>query len=297
MRTIAKDIESKILVDGVEREYILHIPEKIIQNKQPLVICLHGGGGNNKQMKRFVNFDELSDKEGFFVVYPNGQDKQWRDGRTIEGVNFIYDDVKFISCLIDSLASKYQIDTSRIFSTGISNGGFMSFALAYKLNEKILAIAPVCANISEAIKDEFKLDKPVSLLLINGTDDPLVKYDGGAVGFGDMGNRGESISTDETIRMWKNFLSCTGEVFENKMPNKNILDGCKAIRTDYLCSSGNSPIKSGQAMISLIKIDGGGHTWPGGKQYLPKAIIGKVCKDFDAAEIIWEFFKNIPSRN
>ncbi len=289
MRTITKDIESTILVDGAEREYILHIPEKKIQGKQPLIICLHGGGGNYKQMQRHVSFDEISDKEGFFVVYPNGQDNQWRDGRTIEGVNFIYDDVKFISCLIDTLSLKYQIDTSRVFSTGISNGGFMSFALAYKLNEKILGVAPVCANISEAIKKEFKLDKPVSLLLINGTDDPLVKYDGGSVGFKE-GGRGKSISTDETIRMWKNFLNCNGEVFENKMPNKNILDGCKAIRTDYLCTSGNS-------VISLIKIDGGGHTWPGGKQYLPKAIIGKVCKDFDAEEIIWEFFKNIPSRN
>lgn len=283
---ISRDIEGIITIDGVEREYILHLPDGYGGENLPLVMVYHGGGGTAKQIKNHVKFDKLADKENFIAVYPNAVNKNWNDGRNDEKLKEKYDDVKFINTLLDTLIKNYKIDTSRIFATGISNGGFFSIYLAYKLSQRILAIAPVTANIPADIATGFKTEYPVSLLLVNGTDDPLVKYDGGAVGYGEDGfGRGESISTDRTIDIWvKNNGCSTAPVIED-IPNKNLRDKCKAEKFTYTACSNNTE-------VILIKINGGGHTWPGASQYLPKILVGIVCKDFSATEMIWEFFKS-----
>lgn len=289
----SKDIDGTITVDGIEREYILHLPngyESSIENL-PLVMVFHGGGGNAGQMKNHTKFNKLADKESFVVVYPNAVDKNWSDGRIGEKLPMQRDDVKFISMLIDTLTGRYKINPKRVFSTGISNGGFFSIYLAYKLSDKILSIAPVTANIPENLAGEFRPEYPVSMLLINGTKDPLVKYDGGAVGFGEDGfGRGESVSTDRTIAIWTQNDQCTPPPEVKEIDNKNWADKCKA--TKYIYNN-----CAGETEVILVKIDGGGHTWPGGSQYLPKLIVGNVCKDFSATEMIWEFFKSQKIRN
>jgi len=290
--SFAQDLEKTILVDGAEREYILHIPSgyPFASPPIPLLIVLHGGGGSASRMVNFSGFNDISDREKFFVVYPNGQNKQWRDGRIGKDLPKKYDDVKFISDLIDTLSANYNIDRERVFSTGISNGGFMSIYLAYKLSSKIKAIAPVCANIPANLKDEFTFPDPVSMLLINGTDDPLVKYDGGWIGFREglfkKGTRGKSVSTDETIQVWNKILGCDAQPVVETIPDKDADDDCTAEKFIYKnCQE--------QTQLVLIKITGGGHTWPGGVQYLPKAIVGPVCRDFNASEMIWQFFRNL----
>jgi polyhydroxybutyrate depolymerase len=190
--------------------------------------------------------------------------------------------------LLDTLIAKYNIDTSRIFATGISNGGFFSIYLAYKLSNRILAIAPICAAIPENLKDEFVPGNPVSMMLINGTEDKLVKYDGGHVGFNNW-ERGESISTDETIKIWAKNNNCSGSPAEEKIPDSNKKDKCTAVKYTYSGGTNNTE-------VILIKIEGGGHTWPGGMQYLPKIIVGNVCRDFLANDIVWEFFRKQNTR-
>lgn len=289
----SKDIEGTITVDGIEREYILHLPKTYESSTEtlPLVMVFHGGGGNARQMKDHTKFNKLADKESFIVVYPNAVDKNWSDGRIGEKLPMQRDDVKFISVLIDTLTANYKINSKRIFSTGISNGGFFSIYLAYKLSDKILSIAPVTANIPENLAGVFKPEYPVSMLLINGTKDPLVKYDGGAVGFGEDGfGRGESVSTDRTITIWTQNNQCGAAPEVQEIDNKNWADKCKA--TKYIYSN-----CAGETEVILVKIDGGGHTWPGGSQYLPKLLVGNVCKDFSATEMIWEFFKSQKIRN
>jgi len=127
------------------------------------------------------------------------------------------------------------------------------------------------------------------MMLINGTEDKLVKYNGGSVGFRD-GDRGHSISTDETIRLWVEQNGCSKTPAEEDMTNRDLFDKCKALKQTYSGGKNNTE-------VILIKINGGGHTWPGGSQYLPKFIVGNVCRDFDAEEVIWEFFKHIPERS
>ena len=292
MGVFGQDMERTILVDGAEREYILHVPAGYPFASKPvaLVLVLHGGGSEAKHMIGFTGFDDISDREKFFVVYPNGQNKQWRDGRIGEDLPKKYDDVKFISDLIDTLVANYNIDNHQVFSTGISNGAFMSIYLAYKLSSKIAGIAPVCGNIPANLKDNFSFPDPVSMLLINGTDDPLVKYDGGWVGFrqGTLkeGKRGRSVSTDETIKIWNKILGCDNTPSVEKMPDKDTDDDCTAEKFVYKNCQESS-------QLELIKITGGGHTWPGEKQYLPKKVVGPVCRDFNASEEIWGFFKSL----
>ncbi len=285
----ADDVDGKITVDGIDREYILHLPRNYGSESLPLVMVFHGGGGTAEQIKNHVKFNKLADKENFIVVYPNAVDKNWNDGRIGDKLPMDRDDVKFISMLLDTLTANYKVNSKRVFSTGISNGGFFSFYLALKLSSRILAIAPVTANLPENLKDSWKTDKPISVLLINGTKDPLVKFDGGPVGFrDDESGRGVSLSTSWTIKILTENNSCMPGVKVEELDDKED-DDCKAEKeTYYKCADGTKVI--------LVTIKGGGHTWPGASQYLPKIIVGTVCKDFNATEMIWEFFKSLPER-
>lgn len=279
-----------IIVDDIKRTYLIHIPElKNLNANLPLVIVLHGHGGTGKQIMKESGFNEYSDKDTFVVVYPNGINKGWNDGRELNG-NEDYDDVKFISQLIDNIIFEYKIDTNRIFATGISNGGIFSFYLADKLSNRFLAIAPVAANIPANLVKDYNLKYPTSLLLINGTEDPLIKYEGGKVGFKIGKYRGWTISTDSTISIFKNLNKCKDKPEITDMPDIIEEDDCQAVRYEYDNGLMNSD-------VTLIKIINGGHTWPGGKQYLPKFVVGNVCRDFDAADVIWKFFKLRKARN
>ena len=282
--------ECEITVDGVTRTYLLHLPETgtLIYNL-PLVIVLHGHGGTGKQIMKESGFNKLSDRDRFLVAYPDGKDKAWNDGRNDPVENTKYDDLKFITQLIDTITKEYNIDTSRIFATGMSNGAFFSFYLAYKMSNKFLAIAPVCANIPKNLQDRYTLDKPVSLMLINGTEDPLVKYEGGKVGFKIGKSRGKSISTDESIAVFKKLDKCIDKPKEEEIPDVIGDDECYATKYTYTGGLNNTD-------VVLIKITNGGHSWPGGSQYLPNKIVGNTCKDFYAADVIWDFFKSRKSR-
>ena len=285
----AGDINGKLIIDGVEREYILHLPKNYGTEKLPLVMVFHGGGGTAEQVKDHTKFSKLADNENFIVVYPNAIDKNWNDGRIGDKLPMDRDDVKFISTLLDTLTANYNVNTKRIFSTGISNGGFFSFYLALKLSNRLLAIAPVTANIPENLKDSWKTDKPISVLLINGTKDPLVKFNGGPVGFkDDESGRGVSLSTSWTVKILAGNNSCQTSTKIEEIEDKED-DDCRAEKeTYYKCADGTK--------IVLVTIKGGGHTWPGASQYLPKILVGNVCKDFKATEMIWEFFKSLPER-
>ena len=118
--------------------------------------------------------------------------------------------------------------------------------------------------------------------MINGTEDPLVPYNGGSVG-GKWTQRGYCTSTDSTIEKFVTLLTCSVAPEKTDMPDIDKSDGCTATRLVYHCPEGSS--------VQLIRISGGGHTWPGGKQYLGERIIGKVCRDFSAQAEVWLFFK------
>ena len=279
--------------DDLERTFHIHIPSSF--NKKvpwPLVIALHGRGGNGESMILVSRkgFNKLADRDGFIVAYPDGIELNWNDGRMDEEVNDRahrenIDDTGFISDLIDKMITDYNIDPKRVYVTGISNGAIMSYRLACELSDKITAIAPVDGNIPNMILHECTPARPVSLLAINNINDPLVPFEGGEIfGHFHMTKLGKVLSVKESIGFWVNQNKCSVTPEISEEPDRDPKDGTRVTRMEF----GNGT--QGTEVI-VYAIAGGGHTWPGGFQYLPVWLIGKTSKDIDATDVIWEFFK------
>ena len=149
----------------------------------PVVIVFHGGGGDARQIAGFSGFSMLSEKHGFITIYPQSIDKHWNDGRHSEKFrdhDATINDVAWIEGLIGGLERKYSIDKTRVYATGISNGGMFSQRLAIELGQHFAAVASLTAQIPEPLA-EAKPKRQVSVLIINGTQDPFVPYEGGEV--------------------------------------------------------------------------------------------------------------------
>jgi polyhydroxybutyrate depolymerase len=269
-----------IVVDGHTRSFIVHVPAHRSPGPLPLVIAMHGGGGTAQYMQRETKFDQLADREGFAVVYPQGLNRHWHDSdRPNDSVEV--DDVAFIRALIDRLIADYNVDANRVFATGISNGGIMSYRLACDLADKVAAIAPVVGGVPQSYAAMCHPSRPVSVLAINSTLDPIVPYGGGPVRA--LGTaRGNVVDAETSAQMFAVADHCSDPVTV-KEPDRAPEDGTTVRRTDYACSDGIA--------VQQIAVEGGGHTWPGGMQYLPRGLVGVVSREFSASERIWEFFR------
>ncbi len=274
--------------EGVKRTYHIHLPPGFgRKNPAPLVLVLHGGGGEGRRFDQSTTQGTLTaaaDRHGVVLVFPEGIRKQWNDGRTeIFKTRKAHDDVGFISKVIDTMVKNYGIDPTRVYATGISNGGFMSVRLSMDLTEKIAAVAPVTAQMTKALKDKTpKL--PISIMIVNGTKDPLVPFGGGHIRLFRFGrSRGEILSTAATIERFRRHNGCGKKPEKHMLPDRDPDDGTTVAIDRYAGG------KDGTEVI-LVKVIGGGHTWPGGKQYLKPRLIGAVSRDIDAGEMILQFF-------
>jgi polyhydroxybutyrate depolymerase len=272
------------------RVYTLHVPPGLDKSRPvPLVLVFHGGGGTSAFAERDTGFSAVADRERFLVAYPQGYRKSWNDGRNVADIaaqKDKVDDIAFIAALLDDVAVDYKVDGNRVFATGISNGGFFSHYLAVNLSSRIAAIAPVSGGLPESLRERFHPENPVSVLILHGTADPLVPYGGGDVSlFGKK--RGRLLPTEEAAGKWADRNGCRGELVEGSVINADPRDGCQVRPFAYSgCREGTG--------VSLYRIENGGHTWPDGLQYLPKRMVGPVCRDIHGADVIWEFFKNHP---
>ena len=282
LRADARDASETITVDGRERTYRLHVPSTYDETKRvPLVLALHGRLGTGEGQERLSHFNEVSDDHGFIVAYPDGIDRSWSDGRgktpaEEKGV----DDVKFLSELIRKLESQYKIDPGRVYAMGMSNGGFMSGRLACDLADQIVAVGIVGASVSTNTAATCRPAKPVSVMIIQGTEDPLVPFAGGALG--KNGDRGEVLSHDAAVKKFAALNHCPGPP-QHPTLEAAADDGTSIQVTAYEgCARGTS--------VEGFTVVGGGHTWPGGMQYAPAAMIGKTTHNLNASEAIWNFF-------
>lgn len=269
---------------GMRRTYLLHVPPSYDGSKPyPLVIGFRGHGGQGANQKKMSGMDAVADRDGFLVAYPDGLDRGWNDGR---GINEGIDDVGFTRDMVSEIKSEYRINPEMIYATGISNGGFMSFRLACEAPDLVAGIAPVAALMSVPLEESNTSTTPVSVLLVNGTDDPLVPWKGGEIG-GRLGERGEGLSTQATIDYWVALDGCSTTPVVTKLPDSDPGDWTTATQSSY--TGGREGTE-----VTLCAVNGGGHTWPGGQQYLSRRIIGLVSRDFNASEYIWEFFQEHP---
>jgi len=274
---------------GLKRSYRIYLPAHLAQ-PAPVVLMLHGGGGSGSAQELLSKggFNRIADREGIVVLYPDGVGRNWNDGRS--GVNSPafkenVDDVGFLTALVDRMADRYAIDRQRVFVTGMSNGGFMSFRLACDSAGTFRAAAPVVAGLSVDLGPRWRPNRPVSIAIMNGTEDPLVPWNGGYVSALGI-KRGETWSATQTYEKWIELDGCTVR-FDEPALDDVADDGTSLLRHRAVnCAAG--------AEVRLYEIRGGGHTWPRGAKYLGDAIVGRITQEFDANEEIWSFFKSVP---
>jgi polyhydroxybutyrate depolymerase len=265
-----QEVEGSLTIDGDKRSFLTYIPAITKAGKMPLVISLHGGFASPKGMFHLANFKPVADKEQFIVVCPASK-KIWHDGADNKGI----DDVKFIDELINYIIKTYNADPDRIYVTGVSNGGFMTARLACQLNNRIAAIAMVAATLD--IGEGYDLARPMPALYMHGTKDPIVAYDGGKL-FGR-----KIYSHDAIVEKWVKLNGCNLNPSLTEIPDI-AKDGTSILKAEY------SNLASGLKVLDYTIINGG-HTWPGGWQYMPKFLIGKTSRNLDACQEIWNFFK------
>lgn len=270
---------------GLPRQYLIHEPSSPGPGKRPAVLIFHGGGGTAENMAATTGFDTLADTEGFVAVYPVGSDRSWNDGRgadTTAGAKRI-DDVAFVSAIIDRLVADDDVDPDHVYATGLSNGAMFTEYLGCRLSAKIAAIAPVAGPLPAADAADCAPTHPPAVLEIHGTADQVVPYNGGVVRMssGRLGpGTSPVLSVDATQELWRTKDRC-GPVTTAVLPT--VVDDGTTVRTATAACADDT-------RVAAYSIDNGGHTWPGGPQYLPDALIGKVSRQFDAATVIWQFF-------
>src|SRR5271165_61992 len=260
---------------GLSRTYLLHVPPG---RPTGLVVNLHGGGSTGSQQKRLTNFDAVADADGFVVTYPDGIDHNWADGRgASEPDRRGVDDVGFLAALAGKLQHQYGIAPGHVFATGMSNGGFMSNRLGCDRADVFAAVAPVSGTLGTGVS--CNPSRAVAVLAVHGTADPLVPFDGGSM----LGRGGTSaiVSAPAMVERWRSVDGCPRAPAAETLPSTG--DGTVVHRFT------STPCAAGTAVV-FYQVDDGGHTWPGGPQYLPKVIIGPTTHAFAASEAIGRFF-------
>lgn len=250
----------------------------------PLLLAMHGGGGRADRMNKLTGFNRLAEREGFVVCYPEGVDKQWNDGRSNLKWR-IHDDVTFIEQLIDVLANDLNLDRKRVYASGISNGGFFSQYMVLKMRQRrIAAVASVAATLPVEVAAHYLPPSAVPIMYMLGTDDPLVPFQGGELTIGRL-KRGQVLSARQCVEYWVAANHADKVPEHSEIEHRDSADGTHVLVDRYRASA------PGAADVLSYTVQGGGHTWPGGWQYLPERLIGRTSRAVDASEAIWSFFK------
>lgn len=271
-------------VDGLKRTYRTYVPRQLAKGA-PLVLVMHGSGENAAQIRVETGyaFERLADEHGFAVVYPNSYSFDWNDCSRIgdfSAAGRLVDDVGFLGALTDKLIAELGVDSRRVFATGVSAGGFMSLRLALEAPSRFRAVAAVAANVPRP--DNFKC-KPVgqgtSVMIMNGTRDPLVPFDGGEVNLLGLFYKGGNVhSARESAQYFAdlNKLADAPAIVPNQAA-----DSAKVEQLLWR--------NDGKAEVELVAIHGGGHGLPQPYYRRPR-LLGPSPMAPNGAAIIWEFF-------
>ncbi len=278
--SFANKTNGTIISSGEKREYLLYVPRSYDRTKPtPLVISMHAAMNWPAYQMKITQWNSAAEKNGFIVVYPGGTDplhlgpKAWfMDGSRSPST---MPDVKFISELIDTLEAQYNIDSTRIYASGMSNGGGMAFALSCTLSNRIAAIGAVSA--AQSLPSTWCADStPVPMIAFHGTADPFVAYNGAPRGWL---NPAPFPSITTWAADWARRNRCGPTPVESVVAPH-------VIRREYTNCAEN-------ASVVLYAIRGGGHQWPGGKP-IPEWIVGPMTHEIDATALIWAFFREHP---
>ena len=273
--TAQQDINGSFEHDGETRDFIIHLPTGYQDGVVlPMVINMHGFGSNNFQQQLYTSFDLIADAENFIVVYPQGLVRTTAWGATGASWDAYFgtgvDDLGFLDKLIDHLYTFYNIDLARVYATGMSNGGFMSYRLACELSERIAAIASVTGAMVFQQFNNCTPDRPVPIMEVHGTSDNTVPYSG--IQF-------LTPSIPEVVAFWVEHNNCITPQETTDIPDINMTDNTTTSIDAYTCDDDTE--------VLFYTIQNGGHTWPGA---VPIPSLGNTSLDFIGSQHIWDFF-------
>lgn len=282
--------------EGYDRSYWLYKPSNWkLKKPTPVLFAIHGGGGDAQAMYKGTDgkFNQLANEHGFLVVYPNGIERQWNDGRfegEYEGIAHQtawkenLDDVGFLINILNQLKETFEIDHNRVFACGISNGGFMTNRLLCERSDIFKAGGVITATVDVAYLPLCQPSQPVGVIVMNGTADTAVPYDGGPLNSW-LGSRGNALSTNNYIEFWTKHNACQTASETLDLPDTDG-DGTHVSIVEYQNCNNRGKVK-------LYTIHEGGHTWPGDVSPLYSLIAGKTSMEINACEEIWNFFQSL----
>ncbi len=292
--------EHRVTIDGKLRLYQVYQPNNF-KDGAPAVLVLHGG---SQSMRKVVSESgggtqawlDIAEREGVALIVPNGTNRRngdatsdsqaWNDFRSDTKVSNV-DDVTFLRRVVADETRSLKLDPTRIYVTGASNGGMMTFRMLVEVPELFAAGAAFIANLPENTEALQRPTKSTPIVIVNGTKDPLVKWEGGIVA-GDS-ERGVTTSTAATVAWWVKANNATPQAVRREiLPNLNRSDGCQITLDVHRAERGGAP-------VWLYTVEGGGHTLPSIRYELPdsrllRRVVGNVCRDAEGAELAWRFF-------
>ena len=271
------------------RSYLLYIPEAYDgESDWPLVINYHGFTMTAKSQMELAGMNKLADEKHFLVAYPQGLliFLPERLGGVDVGWNYMggmskNNDSEFTDALIADIERDYSVNPRRIHATGFSQGAAISFRVACSLPDKIASAAGIglYLYVNENVEGygDCNMGRPFSALLIHGTADGLIQYEGTWLGF---------VSVPEALAYWGKKNNCAPEYSTTELEDVVVSDSSTVSRIEYsICDK--------EAEVVLYRVNGGGHTWPGGSHsHLPE--LGVINEDFNASAVIWDFFERNP---
>lgn len=270
--TVAKAqlLDDSVKIEGNYRSF--HFNKPRVNPNASLIFVLHGSGGDGKGiMRTATKLEAIAGKENILIVYPDGYKRFWNECRKMadtppnkENIN----EEAFFIAMIDYFSKKYKTDRKKVFIAGTSGGGHMAYKLAMNIPGKIRAVTAIVANLPDSANmDCTPTNKPVPVMIVNGTDDPVNPYAGGLVRSAGM-SLGTVRSTEQTFAYWSSIAGYSGAPVKKVYPDTDPSDGKIVERYTYK--------KKGHPEVTLLKVIGGKHDYPG---------------DVDVYLEAWSFFK------
>ena len=278
---------------GQERVYSLHIPDSFDGTRAaPLVVFLHGGGGNAQSAQGFTNFNAVSEENGFLMLYPQAgfefpeNSFIWADGRGLAPDEQGIDDVGFVNSLVEQLKSELNINEQKVYLCGFSNGSFLAQRIAFEESGQFAAIGTLGGTMSEKLYENGNPSRAIPMLYVFGTDDPLVPSEGGFVS--DNPDFDPVVGIDLAVEFWVRHNECQVALPEVSVTDSNINDNSTVDIFEYVEGVSGAKVK-------YYRVNGGGHTWPGVQ--LTNQELGEVNLDIQASEELWDFFDQFELTN
>lgn len=284
-------IAGTIETEGRQRSWKVYVPGTPA-TRPALIVVLHGsmGSPDTARVEDFgYDFDRIADRHGALVVYPQGVGGHWNNAARVgpySAKQLDVDDVAFLHALVEQLVSAYGVARDQVLVTGVSNGGAMVTRLAMQTPDFAHAYAVVSENIPTPDNMAMSVrEEPVSILFLNGTDDPIVPWSGGEVVLWPvLASRGEVLSVEQSLAYFRHLAGVQTPPILEALPDANTGDGSNATRLTWIGPGGNRVVQ--------IALHGGGHGAPHPEKKSMR-LLGRGNRDFHAAEAIWDFFQSM----